>query len=150
RSEIFLFLLQHGPANSNAMAREIGFAQKQVYLILENWTEAGILHRIRKGRAGNYSLQKKDHWLSLLNMTGMPETINWIQMFGLLVQIFLILKETDDTYLIASRFRDIAPKADAILSSNLGKHLPDPSRYQGEIYFAPFADTILAALHQLY
>jgi len=149
RAEILLFLLQHEYGNSNAMARDIGFAQKQVYLILENWTHANILHRIRKGRAGNYSLRNRKHWLDVLNISKTPEPLNWIQAFGLLVRIYFIMQESEDTYLLSSRSRDIADFADAVLLSQLGIHLPDPAHSEAESYFSPFADTIMKALNKL-
>ena len=148
RAEVLMFLLQHKSENSNAMARHIGFAQKQVYLILENWTDAGIVRCIRQGRAGNYSLIRPDDWQCMLDISALPQPVNWIHAFHTLTQILDIIGETDDPYLLASRFRDIEPDLQRLLST-LEIHLPDARNFTGDAYLTPVADALLQAIDQL-
>ncbi len=148
RAEILLYLLQHESENSNALAREIGFAQKPIYLILESWTDAGVLQRIQKGRAGNYSLTRREHWQSTLTITDTPPPINWIRTFHALLQILDILHEIDDPYLLASRFRDITTQVQLLLSP-FSIPMPDPRNFPGEAYMEPFGEALLQAMNQL-
>ena len=148
RAEILMYLLQHPSQNSNAMARQIGFAQKQVYLILENWTAAGIVRRIQQGRAGNYSLTRPEKWKQALELTKIPAAINWMKTFHTLSLIMDIVAETDDIYMLSSRFRDVTPQVQLLLSS-MNLHLPDPRNFPGEAYFLPFAETIFKAINRL-
>ena len=59
-----------------------------------------------------------------------------------------IVTETDDIYMLSSRFRDVTPQVQRLLSSMNG-HLPDPRNFPGEAYFQPFSEAILEAISQL-
>lgn len=57
RAELILFLLAAGEGNSNQIARETCYDQKNVYVILERWAEAGFVGREKRGKQNLYSLK---------------------------------------------------------------------------------------------
>jgi len=139
RAELSLFLLMVGEGNSNQIARETHYDQKNVYVILERWAEAGFVGREKRGKQNLYSLQPGGtlFWPAQTER----KFWRWEPFFRSFGRLFAAVHDEpwrSDTYLLSSLFRAqygaITPFARAA-----GIHLPDPQLFPGEALFAPMA-----------
>lgn len=147
RVETLSYLAFHANGNSNAIARETCYWQKNIYLILERWALAGI---VNKSPAG-YSLSHGPQLLKSLGVTRLPTYINWPKAYAALVSLAHLLHREDTSrteYLGASRFRDLQNEVGSA-AGTLGLTVPSPTGYPGAAYFAPFAEAVLAMLDRL-
>ncbi len=140
RAELILFLLAAGEGNSNQIARETHYDQKNVYVILEHWAEAGFASKEKRGNQNLYSL-KPGGAFSLAGGID-PKFWRWEPFFLAFGRLHVAAHADpwkDDAYLLSSLFRglrgDIAPFARAA-----GITLPDPQLFLGEEFFAPMAE----------
>jgi len=142
RAELILFLLAAGEGNSNQIARETHYDQKNIYVILEHWAEAGFACKEKRGKQNLYSLKPGD----ALSLAGGIDLRFWRwEPFFLAFGRLLVAAHTDpwkdDAYLLSSLFRslrgDIFPFARAA-----GIVLPDPQLFLGEELFAPMAEAL--------
>jgi len=150
-AETLIYLLVNDSGNSNFIAKEIFYNQKNVYSILERWTNVGIVTKISGNKAGSYSLNRRKELLSAVGLKVIPRYINWTRTFILLDRIALTLSTSpwsEDEYLLSSFFRDLFNKAESI-GRVLGVKIPEPVSYSGKQYFSPFASVILNILRKL-
>lgn len=139
RAELVLFLLSWGKGNSNQIARETHYDQKNIYLILERWTESGFVDREKQGRQNLYELNPG---LPFIWPEDDPQKFwRWepfFRSFGRLLVAAAAEPWRADAYLLSSLFRelrgDIAPFAKIA-----GMSLPEPQLLLGEELFAPMA-----------
>lgn len=143
RAELFLYLHVKSEGNSNQIAREIHYDQKNIYLILERWAETGFVSRERRGKQNLYALE------SGRNFVPDVETINtfwdWNIFFTIYSRLYVAAHNEPwaaDAYLLSSLFRDVHPQA-ARIAKSTGKSLTDPKLYPGEEYFAPGSRALL-------
>lgn len=151
RSEILIYLLGNESGNSNAIAKEVFFNQRNVYSILERWAEAGMVIKIPEPRATRYSLNRGKELLNTVGLKEMPNYLNWTGTFLLLDQIaqgLVTSPWSEDEYLLSSFFRELLNEMKS-LGKNLSVKVPEPNSYEGKRYFAPFARSILNILKQL-
>jgi hypothetical protein len=146
RAELFLYLLVKGEGNSNQIAREIHYDQKNIYLILERWAETGFVSRESRGKQNLYGLESGKYFLPDVKTT----TVfwDWNLFFVLYSRLYVAAQNlpwATDTYLLSSVFRDIHPQA-ARIAKSTGRSLPDPKLYPGEEYFAPGSRALLELL----
>jgi len=139
RAELGLYLLMTGEGNSNQIARETHYDQKNVYVILERWAEAGFVSREKRGKQNLYSL--KPGGTFLLPAQDDKKFWRWEPFFRSFGRLFAAVHNEpwrSDTYLLSSLFRaqhgNIIPFARAA-----GIELPDPQLFPGELFFAPMA-----------
>ena len=151
RVEAFIYLLSHESGNSNAIAKEIFYNQRNIYQILETWHTAGVLTKVKGPKVGTLTLERKNEWLNTLGLTVMPVYVNWVNCFGLFNQILQAVSLppwAEDAYMLSSFFRDILPEA-----QRLGRHLdtsvPEPDQYPGARYVPPFASKMLEVIGRL-
>ncbi len=151
RVETFIYLASHESGNSNAIAREIFYNQKNIYQILERWNKAGVVTKVKGPRAGAFTLERKDEWLNTLDLTVMPVYVNWVQCFWLLHQIARGLSLppwSEDAYMLSSFFRDIFNEAKRV-ARPLHVSVAEPDQYPGASYFPPGAASILEVINRL-
>lgn len=139
RAELLLFLLAEGKGNSNQIARETHYDQKNVYVILERWAGAGFIEREKRGRQNLYSLKPGSKAFLPAEMEG--KFWNWETFFRSFGRLFVAVHSKPwqtDPYLLSSLFRsvhrDLPPLAKAA-----GIVLPDPQLLPAEELFAPMA-----------
>jgi hypothetical protein len=139
RAELGLYLLAVGEGNSNQIARETHYDQKNVYVILERWAEAGFVAREKQGRQNLYSLQPGGALFWPAPTDG--KFWRWEPFFRSFGRLFAAAHAApwrSDAYLLSSLFRAehgvIIPFARAA-----GIALPDPQLFSGERFFAPMA-----------
>lgn len=142
RAELILFLLVAGEGNSNQIARETHYDQKNVYVILERWAEAGFVGREKRGKQNLYSLKPGITFF-------LPAEIDlkfwrWEPLFRTLSRLFVATHAEPwmtDPYLLSSLFRslhgDIYP-----LARTAGIALPELALHPGEELFAPMAEAL--------
>ncbi len=142
RAELILFLLVAGEGNSNQIARETHYDQKNVYVILEHWAEAGFVGREKRGKQNLYSLKPGITFF-------LPAKIDmkfwrWEPLFRTFSRLFVAAHAEPwraDAYLLSSLFRslygDISP-----LARTAGIMLPELTLYSGEELFAPLAEML--------
>jgi hypothetical protein len=137
-----LFLLAEGEGNSNQIARETHYDQKNVYLILERWAGTGFIEREKRGRQNLYSLKPGSKAFLPAEMEG--KFWNWepfFRSFGRLCVAAHSKPWRTDAYLLSSLFRsihcDVSPLAKAA-----GIVLPDPQLLPGEELFAAMAGVL--------
>lgn len=148
RAELLLFLLEREQGNSSSIAREIGFDQKIVYRLLEQWNLTGL---VEKTKDRNYRLRSAGIGDALLPYSTLPRHINWINGFHVLNRIHAALDTphiSEDRYLLASFFRDILPDARA-LADPVDHSFSDERLYQGEEYCSIFMTEALKLLDEL-
>jgi len=149
--ETLIYLLANDGGNSNFIAREIFYNQKNVYSILERWKEVQTVTKIAGTKAATYYLIRKKELLSAFGLKGMPRYLNWSRTFMVLDRLAVIISTrpwSEDEYLLSSLFRDFSIEIKSI-GRVLGVRVPDPGSYLGKKYFGPFALGILKILKQL-
>ena len=149
--ETLIYLLVNDGGNSNFIAREIFYNQKNVYSILERWKEVQIVTKISGTKAASYYLIRKKELLSAVGLKGMPSYLNWTRTFVVLDRIAMALSTppwSEDEYLFSSLFRDFSKEVKSI-GRFLNIKIPEPDAYLGKQYFVPFALGVLKILKQL-
>lgn len=149
--ETLIYLLVNDGSNSNFIAREIFYNQRNVYSILERWKEVQIVTKISGTKAASYYLIRKKELLSAFGLKGMPRYLNWSRTFMVLDRLALVISTppwSEDEYLLSSLFRDFSREVKSI-GRVLNIKVPEPASYLGKQYFVPFALRILKILKQL-
>ena len=149
--EILIYLLVNDGGNSNSIAKETFYDQKNVYRILERWANAQMVTKIPGNKASSYSLNRKREWLAVIGLKVAPNYMNWTRNFLVLNQLAIGLSTppwSGDEYLLSSFFRDLFNKAESI-GRYLNIKVPEPASYSGRQYFGPFASGILNILKKL-
>ena len=150
-AETLIYLLVNDSGNSNFIAKEIFYNQKNIYRILERWTDVEIVTKISGNKAASYSLNRKKEFLSGIGLKGVPSYLNWTKTFMLLDRLAMSLSTSpwsEDEYLLSSLFREFSRDAKPI-GGVLDIKVPEPTLYLGKQYFAPFALWVLKILKQL-
>jgi predicted transcriptional regulator len=151
RAEILIYLLSHDSGNSNSIAKEIYYNQKNIYRILEQWTHSQMVMKISQNKTAKYSLQKKGELLRVIGLEKIPAYMNWVRTFLWLDQISKALsfpRWSESEYLLSSFFRDLLNAAKET-GRTLNIIVPEPALYPGKEYFVPFALAVLEILKQL-
>lgn len=146
RAEIYLYLSLEAKGNSTRIAREIHYDQRNVYRILERWTEAGLVVRESRLKENLYSLAPNQRFREL--GAGVFPYWHWNDFFLLFARISAassIPPWAEDAYLFSSLCRDLYPLA-SIVASSAKMSFPDPDLHVGQEYFEPFAQALLAVL----
>lgn len=149
--ETLIYLLVNDGSNSNFIAKEIFYNQRNVYSILERWKEVQIVTKISGTKAASYYLIRKKELLSAVGLKGMPSYLNWTRTFVVLDRIAMALSTppwSEDEYLFSSLFRDFSKEVKSI-GRVLNIKVPEPDAYLGKQYFVPFALGVLKILKQL-
>jgi hypothetical protein len=149
--ETLIYLLFNDGSNSNFIAREIFYNQRNVYSILERWKEVQIVTKISGTKAASYYLIRKKELLSAVGLKGMPSYLNWTRTFVILDWLAVALSASpwsEDEYLLSSFFRDLFNKAESI-GRFLTIKVPEPTSYSGKQYFMPFALCVLSMLKKI-
>lgn len=149
RTEIFLYLLLEGKGNSNRIAREIYYDQKNVYRILKRWAMAGFLGEETRKKETIYFLKSGRELAGDIKPRG--NYINWCRVFYFFSRL-LIAAGTEpwagDTYLLSSLFRDVSEEA-GVIGRYFNVPLPEDNLYKGEEFFSPFASALLEILERI-
>jgi hypothetical protein len=151
RAEILIYLLSHDSGNSNSIAKEVFYNQKNIYRILEQWTHSQMVMKISQNKTAKYSLQKKVELLRVIGLGKIPAYMNWVRTFLWLDQISKALsfpQWSESEYLLSSFFRDLLNEAKAT-GRTLNIIVPEPALYPGKEYFVPFALAVLEILKRL-
>jgi hypothetical protein len=151
RTEILIYLLANASGNSNSIAKEICYNQKNVYSILEKWSRARIITKISEQKIPRYSINRKKELLHALGLKEIPNYLNWTRTFlflSRLAKALSILPWSEDEYLLSSLFRDLSEETKLVCKS-LNLIIPDPVQYAGKAYFSPYASEILRLLKRL-
>ncbi len=151
RVELFIYFLGHNQGNSNSIAKEIYYDQKNIYRTLEKWHKAGILTKTREGKAGVFIFKSKEKWLHALGLERVPSYVNWTQIFIFLNRILKALSVPpwcEDEYMLSSFFRDMLNDAKRV-GKYLGVSIPEADQYPGASYFSPFALKVLEVVECL-
>jgi len=151
RTEILIFLLANGSGNSNSIAKEIHYNQKNVYSILEKWSRAQIVIKISEQKIPRYSVNRKKELLHALGLKEIPNYLNWTRTFLLLNRLAKALSIppwSDDEYLLSSFFRDLSAET-KLIGKSLNLNIPEPVQYPGKGYFSPYASGIFRLLKRL-
>lgn len=146
RAELILFLLVNGEGNSNQIARETFFDQKNIYIILERWAESGFVSKESRGKQNQYSLDRGEVFLQ--SNISSSSFWSWPPFFQLYSRLLIAASSppwSNDPYLLSSLFRDVYPQA-ARIAKAAGIILPDPNLFPGEEYFTPMAPVLLDLL----
>lgn len=150
-TEILIYLLANESGNSNSIAKEIYYNQKNIYTILERWSRAQMVTKISEQKIPRYSLNRKKELLYAFGLKEIPKYINWTRTFLLLNRLSKALSTppwSDDEYLLSSLFRDLFNESKSI-GKSLGINMPEPAHYPGKQYFSPFALGVLSILKKL-
>jgi hypothetical protein len=150
-TEILIYLLANESGNSNSIAKEIYYNQKNIYTILERWSRAQMVTKISEQKIPRYSLNRKKELLCAFGLKEIPRYINWTRTFLLLDRLSKALSTppwSDDEYLLSSLFRDLFNESKS-LGKSLGINMPEPAHYPGKQYFSPFALGVLSILKKL-
>jgi hypothetical protein len=142
RAELILYLLVKGEGNSNQIAREIHYDQKNIYLILERWAESGFVSRENRGKQNLYALKPGNDFL--LNAKVPHAFWRWEPFFRLFGRLFVAVNSEPwrlDPYLLSSLFRDLHESISAH-AKIAGIELPEPQLHPGEGLFAPMAKVL--------
>jgi len=145
RSEVMLYFLTQKRGNSNSIAKKVYYDQKGIYRILVKWSKAGILTTIKGSKEISYALEKKERWLTALDIEKIPSYLDWVKtlrFFNIILNSISQKPFSEDEYLLSSLFRDISGEAKSI-GECFDISFPECSRYSGEEYFSPFAMRIL-------
>jgi hypothetical protein len=149
--ETFIYLLVNDSGNSNFIAKEIFYNQKNVYSILERWANARVVTKVSGNKAASYCLNRRKELLTAVGLKLIPRYINWTRVFTMLDRLAVTLSTppwSEDEYLLSSFFRDLFNQAKSI-GRLLNVKVPEPTSYSGKQYFSPFASMILKILRQL-
>jgi hypothetical protein len=150
-TEILIYLLANESGNSNSIAKEIYYNQKNIYTILERWAHAQMVTKISEQKIPRYSLNRKKELLCAFGLKEIPKYINWTRTFLLLNRISKVLSTppwSDDEYLLSSFFRDLLNET-KLIGKLLGTNIPEPAHYPGKQYFSPFALGVLSIVKKL-
>jgi len=150
-TEILIYFLANESGNSNSIAKEIYYNQKNIYTILERWSRAQMVTKISEQKIPRYSLNRKKELLYAFGLKEIPKYINWTRTFLLLDRLSKALSTppwSDDEYLLSSLFRDLFNESKSI-GKSLGINMPEPAHYPGKQYFSPFALGVLSILKKL-
>ena len=151
RAEMFLYFLADRKGNSNSISGEIFLEQKNLYRILKDWVETGILEWDLEKSSPHYGLKNRNLWLKTFHVTETPAYTNWPRIYKFVDSIFAYLDEQtilDDTYLASSFFKDIYPDAQYVASLTK-TDLPSPRSYPGKEYYEPFVDAAIRIIDKL-
>jgi hypothetical protein len=150
-TEILIYLLAHEGGNSNSIAKEIFYNQKNIYTILERWSHAQMVTKMSEQKNPRYSLNRKKELLHAIGLKEMPEYLNWTRTFLLLDRLAKALSIppwSDDEYLLSSLFRDSFSETKSI-GRSLHINTPEPTHYPGKQFFSPFALGVLSIVNRL-
>ena len=151
RTEILIYLLVKESGNSNSIAKEIFYSQKNVYTILERWSRAQMVTKISEQKIMRYFINRKKELLRAIGLKEIPKYLNWTKTFlflDRLTKALSIAPWCDDEYLLSSFFRDLFIEGKSI-GKSLNINIPEPVHYAGKQYFYPFALGILRILKKL-
>ncbi len=151
RTEILIYLLTHEGGNSNSIAKEIYYNQKNIYTILEKWSHAQMVTKMSDQKIPRYSLNRKKELLHAIGPKEIPNYLSWTRTFLLLARLAKALSIppwSDDEYLLSSLFRDSFNETKSI-GRLLRINIPEPSHYPGRQFFSPFALGVLSILNRL-
>lgn len=110
RADVLLYLLLSDEGNSYSIAKDIIHDQKNVYRILEQWSDVGMVTKIEEARKNRYILNNKKEWLKLFGYTNFPNYVNWTRVFLLYNTIAKALVTEpwhSDEYLMSSLLNDL-------------------------------------------
>lgn len=146
RAELILFLLVNGEGNSNQIARETFYDQKNIYVILERWAESGFVTKEIRGKQNQYSLDRGDVFLqSNISSSSFWSWPPFFQLYSRLLIAASLPPWSNDPYLLSSLFRDIYPQA-ARIAKTAGMTLSEPGFYSGKDFFSPMSRALLNLL----
>jgi hypothetical protein len=151
RTEILIYLLTNVSGNSNSIAKEIYYNQKNVYTILEKWSRGQIVTKISEQKMPRYSINRKKELLHAFGLREIPNYLNWTRTFLLLDRLakaLTIPPWSGDDYLLSSLFRDLFEES-KLVGKSLNINIPDPVQYPGKGYFSPYGSGILRLLKRL-
>ena len=117
RADVLFYLLLSDEGNSYSIAKEIFHDQKNVYRILEQWSDAGMVTKIEEARKNRYLLNNKNEWLKLFGYTSFPKYVNWTRVFLLYNTIAKALVTEpwrNDEYLMTSLLNDLENEIKAV------------------------------------
>lgn len=117
RADVLLYLLLSDEGNSYSIAKEIFHNQKNVYRILEQWSDAGMVTKIEEAKKNRYLLNNKNDWLKLFGYTNFPKYVNWTRVFLLYNTIAKALVTEpwhSDEYLMSSLMNDLENEMKAV------------------------------------
>jgi hypothetical protein len=149
--EILIYLLVSDGGNSNSIARETFYDQKNIYRILERWANAQMVTKVSGNKTALYSLNRKKGLIEAIGLKELPKYLNWTCTFLFLNRLGIALSTipwAEDEYLLSSVFRDLSNEAKSI-GKVLNVKVPEPGLYSGKKYFTPFGLGILNILKQL-
>jgi len=148
RAEMFLYFLAGMKGNSNLISKEIYLEQKNLYRIIKQWVQAGILE---ESTGGDFILRDRNTWIKTLKVLKLPKYVSWARIYLFLDRLVLHLSAPalqEDTYLLSSFFRDISMEG-RYLASVTSMDLPQEKSFPGKSYFEPFAAAILKMVEGL-
>jgi hypothetical protein len=151
RTEILIYLLTNASGNSNSIAKEIYYNQKNIYTILEKWSRSQIVTKISEQKIPRYSINRKKELLHALGLKEIPNYLNWTRTFLFLSRLAKALSVppwSEDEYLLSSLFRDLFEESKLVWKS-LNLNIPEPVQYPGKRYFFPYVSGILRLLKRL-
>ncbi len=151
RTEILIYLFAHEGGNSNSIAKEIFYNQRNIYTILERWSHARMVTKISEQKIPRYCLNRKNELLQVIGLKEMSNYLNWTKTFLLLDRLAKALSISpwsNDEYLLSSLFRDSYNETKSI-GRLLRINIPEPTHYPGKQYFSPFALSVLDILNRL-
>jgi len=151
RTEILIYLLANESGNSNSIAKEIYYNQKNVYTVLERWYHAQMVTKLSGNKTASYSLSRRNELIHAIGLKEIPNYLNWTRTFLFFDRLAKALSTppwSDDEYLLSSLFRDLFNESKSI-GKFLNINIPDPDHYPGKQYFSPFALGILSILKKL-
>ena len=147
RAEVILFLLVNGGGNSNQIARETFYDQKNIYVILERWAESGFVSKESRGKQNQYSLDRGELFMqSNISSSSFWSWPPFFQLYSRLLVAAATPPWSHDRYLLSSLFRDVYPQAVRIAKTT-GITLPDPDLFPGEEFFTPMGSILLDLLN---
>jgi hypothetical protein len=100
--------LAHEGGNSNSIAKEIFYNQKNIYTILERWSHAQMVTKMSEQKNPRYSLNRKKELLHAIGLKEMPNCLNWTRTFlllGRLAKALSVSPWSDDEYLLLLKRR---------------------------------------------
>ena len=151
RTEILIYLFTNEGGNSNSIAKEIFYNQKNVYTILGRWSRAQMVTKLSGNKIASYSLSRKNELLDAIGLKEIPNYLNWTRAFlwlDRLAKALSIPPWCDDEYLLSSLFRDLFNEG-KLIGKFLNINIPEPVHYPGKQYFSPFALRVLSILKKL-
>ncbi len=145
RAEMFMYFLAGRIGNSNSISGEIFLEQKNLYRILNNWVDTGIIEEDLEVSSPDYGLKNREQWLKTFQISETPAYVNWPRIYKFMDSITVNLVDPaleEDIYLSSSFFKDIYPDAQYV-ASVMKIDLPTPKSFPGKEYYEPFASAVL-------